>query len=255
MRGASLRSLRIVLVVALALVASSPLARGAEPEPAVSIRDALGHPDRPGADRVRDIHRKPAQVLALMGVEPGMRVADLMSGDGWYTEVLARLVGPQGRVYAQNNRISAEAYGKALVQRLERAGLAQVVVLDRELEELGLPAARLDAVFLVQFYHDTYAMEVDRAKMNRGILDSLKPGGVFCVIDHRAQRRSGARDAQSLHRIDPETVKEEVLAAGFVLEVESDLLENPGDDHSASVFEASIRGRTDRFLLKFRRPE
>ena len=98
-------------------------------------------------------------------------------------------------------------------------------------------------------------MEVDRATMNRGIFNSLKSGGVFCVIDHRAQQGSGARDAQDLHRVDPEMVQREVLAAGFVLEADSDLLRNPADDHTLSVFDDSIHGRTDRFLLKFRKPE
>ena len=91
--------------------------------------------------------------------------------------------------------------------------------------------------------------------MNRGIFNSLKPGGVFCVVDHRAQRGSGARDSANLHRVDPEIVKQEVLAAGFVLEATSDVLSNPTDDHTFSVFDESIRVSTDRFILKFRRPK
>jgi predicted methyltransferase len=219
------------------------------------IRVALAHPERPEVDRARDAHRKPAEVVALVGVEPGMRVADLMAGDGWYTEILARVVGPQGTIYAQNNRISGQVYGTDLARRLQGSRLPQVAVLNRELEDLGLPDGYFDAAFMVQFYHDTYAMEVDRAAMNRGILNSLKPGGVFCVIDHRAREGSGSRDAENLHRVDPEIVKREVLAAGFALESESDLLRNAADDHTRSVFDDSVRGRTDRFLLKFRRPE
>lgn len=242
-----------VLAVGVFILKGSPSATGADAT--APIREALAHPDRPEADRERDAHRRPAEVLALVGVEPGMRVADLMSGGGWYTEVLARVVGPRGTIYSQNNDISAQAYGKVLARRLKDSKLPQVIVIDRELENLGLPAGHLDAALMVQFYHDTYAMEVDRATMNRAIFNVLKPGGVFCVIDHRAQEGSGARDAEELHRIDPEIVKQEVLAGGFVLETESDLLSNSADDHTLSVFDDSIRGRTDRFLLKFRRPE
>jgi predicted methyltransferase len=247
-----LRHVGSVLAVGLFIATGPPSVAGAEPT--APIQAALAHSERSEADRARDKHRRPAEVLALVGVEPKMRVADLMSGSGWYTEVLARIVGPQGRIYAQNNRISAQVYGTALARRLEGSRLPQVVVLDRELENLGLPDGYLDAALMVQFYHDTYAMEVDRVAMNRGIFNSLKPGGVFCVVDHRAQRGSGARDAANLHRVDPEMVKQEVLAAGFVLEAASDVLSNPTDDHTLSVFDESIRGDTDRFILKFRRP-
>jgi predicted methyltransferase len=219
------------------------------------IREALAHPDRPEADRTQDVYRKPEKVLAMVGVAPGMHVADLMSGAGWYTEVLARVVGSRGKVYAQNNRIAGGVYGKELARRLEHSRLPQVVLVDRELENLGLPDEQLDAVFLVQFYHDTLAMEVDRDAMNRGIFRSLKPGGVYCVIDHRTQEGSEQRNAADLHRIDPEIVKREVSAAGFALEIESDILGNPADDHTLSVFDESIRGQTDRFFLKFRKPE
>jgi predicted methyltransferase len=253
MRQRSIRDIGTAIACGVLIVAGSPSIIGADLT--APIRDALAHPERSEADRARDIDRKPAEVLALVGVEPGMRVADLMSGSGWYTEILARAVGLQGRIYAQNNRISGQVYGKDLARRLRRSRLPQVVVLDRELEDLGLPDRHLDVALMVQFYHDTYAMEVDRSAMNREILNALKPGGVFCVIDHRARGGSGSRDSEALHRVDPEMVKREVLAAGFVLESESDLLRNPADDRTRSVFDDSVRGRTDRFLLKFRRPQ
>ncbi len=219
------------------------------------IRKTLATPDRPEDDRQRDVDRKPAEVLALIDVREGMRVADLMAGGGWYTEVLARVVGPEGRVYAQNNQISNRVAGDRLTQRLAQSKLENIVRLDRELEDPGLPEGELDAVFLVQFYHDTYWMEVDRATMNRRVFEALKPGGVYCVIDHRAEAGSADRDTKSLHRVDPEIVTREVRDAGFVLEPAPDLLANPDDDHTTNVFAPEIRGHTDRFLLMFRKPD
>ena len=210
--------------------------------------------DRSAEDRERDASRRPGEVLELAAIAPGMTVVDLMAGSGWYTEVLARAVGPGGRVVAQNSAISDERYGDGLRRRLESPGLANVQALVQELDALDLPAASLDAVFLVQFYHDTYWMGVDRAAMNLAVFEALRPGGVYLVIDHAAAPGSGSRDSETLHRIDEMQVRKEILAAGFALEQESDLLRNASDPRSTRVFEGSIRGRTDRFVLKFVRP-
>lgn len=238
--------------IALAL-AAAPLAAAADD--ASAVREALEHPRRPTADRERDASRRPAEVLALVGLRPGMHVADLMAGRGWSTELLARVVGPDGRVYAQNNAISSRRHGAALAQRVASSGLSNVVVLERELEETGLPEGSLDAVFMLLFYHDTFWMGVDREAMNHGIFAALRPGGIFCLSDHRAEAGSGDRDVKRLHRVDPELVKREVLAAGFTLETESPLLHVAADDHTRSAFDPAIRGRTDRFLLVFRKPD
>lgn len=218
------------------------------------IDQALSHPDRPSSDRNADLLRHPADVLRLTGIRPGMHVVDLMAGSGWYTEILARIVGPDGLVYAQNNRISKLNYGGALAYRLKTANLPNIVRLDQELEKLELPHGLIDIVFLVQFYHDTYWMGVDRERMNLNIYQVLKPGGMYCVIDHRAKANTGSRYTQSLHRVDPEKVKAEILTAGFKLTKVSDLLHNPDDDHTKSVFDGDIRGRTDRFLFIFQKP-
>lgn len=242
------------LVLALALATAT--GAGADPAPiAEAYTAALAHPDRSENDRHRDTARRPAEVLALAGIRPGMHVADLMAGGGWYSEVLARVVGRDGRVYAQNNAVSASRYGRSLDRRLERVGLPQLVRIDRELEELRLPTASLDAVFLVQFYHDTLWMEVGRKAMNREVFQALSPGGIYLVIDHAAEDGSGDRDVKSLHRIDVDWVRRDVAAAGFELVAESALLANPEDDRTINVFDGDIRGRTARFALLFRKPE
>jgi predicted methyltransferase len=148
--------------------------------------------------------------LTFAGIKEGMSVAELMAGKGWYAEVLARAVGPTGRVLAQNNVKSASRYGEDLAARLEATELSHVSSVVAELDALELPAGSLDAVFLVQFYHDTVWMGVDRSEMNRRIFDALRPGGVFLV--------------------------------------------NPVDDRGENVFHDSIRGRTDRFLMRLEKP-
>jgi predicted methyltransferase len=227
--------------------------RGADEIPR-SIAEALTSPDRPAVDKESDALRKPADVLALVGVKPGMRIADLMAGGGWYSEILARAVGPTGHVYAQNNAVSAKKSGAALDRRIADSKLRNVESFDRELENLGLPAARLDAVFLMQFYHDTYWMKVDRSAMNREIFHALAPGGLYCIVDHRAVEGAGERDTRTLHRADPVMVRAEVEDAGFVLVTQASFLANPEDDAHLSAFDPAIRGKTDRFLLLFRRP-
>ena len=132
-----------------------------------------------------------------------------------------------------------------------KPAVGNVSVVVQELDALALRPASLDAVFLVQFYHDTYWMEVDRAAMNRVVFDALKDGGVYLVIDHSAPPGSGAEHVSSLHRVDERLVVDEILAAGFSLESESDLLRNGDDSREINVFKAPIRGRTDRFVLKF----
>ncbi len=232
---------------------AAPSTLRARDNSAEAIRKALADSDRPTDDRQRDADRKPAEVLAMMGIAPGMTVADLMAGSGYYTEILSRAVGVGGRVYAQNNRISNRFGGKALAERAER--LSNVTVLLNDLEDLELPEGEVDAVFMVLFYHDTYWMQVDRPQMNREILQALKPGGIFCVIDHHAAEGSGDRDVRSLHRVEAQIVKDELLEAGFELVAESDLLAHPEDDRTINVFDAAIRGKTDRFIYKFRKPE
>lgn len=219
------------------------------------IRNAVASPERLEEDRVRDVDRHPAEVLAFFGIGPDMKVAEMAAGRGYYTELLARVVGPGGSVLAQNNAYVLEKFAEApLTERLARPGLENVTRLDTEFDDPQLPTGELDSVLMVLFYHDTYWMKTDRTRMNAAIFAALKPGGVFGVIDHHAAAGSADRDVQTLHRIDAELVKREVLAAGFVLEGESAVLAHPEDDRTKNVFDEALRGETDRFVYKFRKP-
>lgn len=221
-----------------------------------NIERALHHPDRPTADKERDGDRLPVSVLSFFQIKKGMNVADMMSGRGYYTEVLSRVVGEEGKVYAHNNQYVVQRFADAAItKRLEDDRLPNVIRVDAELEEPGLPKGEMDAIFMGLFYHDTYWMEADRAAMNKAIFDALRPGGVYCITDHHAEAGSKDRDVKTLHRVDAEIVKQEILAAGFVLEAETDILRNNDDDRTINVFKPEIRGKTDRFVYKFRKPE
>lgn len=245
----------LLLVAALLLAAFSTPDPARASEESDAIARAVDHPDRLESDRPRDPDRKPAEVLAFAEIAPGMRVADLMTGGGWYAELLSRVVGPKGRVYAHNTAfVTNKPYGAQLLERLADDRLPNVVAIEEPLTELSsLPKGGLDAVTLVLFYHDTYWMGIDRSAMNRAIYESLAPGGVFLVIDHSALVGVGEQEVKRLHRVEERLVIDEVRAAGFVLEATSDLLRNPADDRSTNVFEPGVRGKTDRFVLKFRR--
>jgi predicted methyltransferase len=216
-------------------------------------------PDRTEADRALDQGRHPAELLAFVGAGPGDRVADLMAGGGYTTELLVRAVGPTGTVYAQNTpgileRFAAEPWAA----RLARPVNANVVRLDRELADpLGPEVRDLDAVTLVLFYHDAVWMKVDRPAMNAAIFAALRPGGRYVVVDHSAKPGAGTSDAETLHRIEESTVVAEVEAAGFRLVDQGHFLRNPTDtrDWSASPGAAGDRrGTSDRFVLAFERP-
>ena len=223
---------------------------------AASIRAAVDAPERPADDRARDGDRRPADVLAFFGVAPGMKVADLMTGRGYYAEILARVVGPEGAVYAQNNRFVVERFAdKPLNERLARMGLKQVIRWDRELNALELPEGQLDVIQMVLFYHDTFWQNVDRAAMNREIFKALKPGGIYGVIDHHAAAGAGDSQVNTLHRVEASVVKKDILAAGFEFVGESDILAHPEDNRQTNVFSDEIRGKTDRFVFKFRKPQ
>ncbi len=233
----------------------------------VRARAAVADPLRPQEDRVRDRDRRPADVVAFFGIDEGMKVADLQAATGYFTEILSSVVGPKGRVIAQNNEFVLKRFaGKPLAERLEtlrRAGRTNVERLDAELDEMNLPPD-LDAVLFIRFYHDLFWLptrggdKTDRKEFLRRVHAALKPGGVFGVIDHHARSGSGERDAldpdEGLHRIDVELVKSEVLAAGFVLETASDLLKRSEDTRDWIIFSEGRRDRTDQFVLRFRKP-
>lgn len=219
------------------------------------IAASVANADRPEADTARDEHRKPAETMRFMGVEPGMTVVDIMAGGGYYSELLVGAVGPEGTVYVHNNKGVLEMFAeKPITDRLARMANDKAVRHDKELDALELPAGEIDIAFMGLFYHDAFWLGVDRAKMNADVLAGLKPGGIYVITDHHAEAGSKDRDVKEKHRGDAELIKAEILAAGFEFVEESDILSHPEDPRSASVFEEGLRGKTDRFVYKFRKP-
>lgn len=216
------------------------------------IETAVNSADRTDRDRSRDANRRPGEVLAFIGVEPGDKVADLGAGSGYYTVLFKSAVAETGKVYAFNPTWIAERFERAHQAMIGLAEAPNVAYSTGEMEALSFPEP-LDAVVIVLFYHDTVWKDDDRIKMNGQIFDALKPGGAYVIVDHHAREGSGAADVDAFHRIDAALVRSEVEAAGFVMDSESDVLKNPQDGRDESVFGA-LRGKTDRFVYKFVKP-
>jgi predicted methyltransferase len=226
--------------------------------PAAEATLDLLAPDRSDADKALDPGRKPAEFIAFIGVRPGMKVAELGAGGGYTTELLARAVGPAGKVYAENNETIRGFAGKSWDDRLSKPVNHNVVRVDREFDDpLPPDATNLDVVVNAYLYHDTVWMKTDRDKMNKAIFAALKPGGHYIVADSSAKAGTGVNDVQTLHRIEESVVVDEVKKAGFQLEATGDFLRNPADtrDWSSSPKAAGARrGTSDRFVLKFVKP-
>lgn len=212
------------------------------PEGPGAIQAAIAHADRPEDDKARDNDRRPDLVLAIYGVAPRMTVVEYIAGGGYYTELLSRVVGDDGRVFA--TRLAEE--------RLEGDRLGNVTRI--ESGEMGVEPGEADLAFTALNYHDLVNREVPREPMLQLVMNQLRVGGTFAIIDHSAEDGSGARDVGTLHRIDQQLVTDEVVAAGFKLVAQSEVLRHPEDDRTQQVFEEEIRGKTDRFVLLFRKP-
>jgi predicted methyltransferase len=231
-------------------------------EAAVSIYvAAIASAARPDSDRARDAGRNPADVLEFIGVEPGMTVLDMFTGGGYYAEIIAGVVGEDGKVIAQSNEAYLGFVGDAFEERFGSGRLTNVEVLMAENNELSLAADTFDVVMLVQSFHDLYNSDPDNgwakidvpaffAELKKG----LKPGGVVAIIDHTAAAGTTYESGNTVHRIDPAIVVATMQAAGFILDGESDVLRNPDDDLSKMVFDAEIHGKTDRFVMRFLNP-
>lgn len=245
------------LVSLLAAFAVGAFAVPALAQTPANIAAALADPARPAADTARDATRHPGEILALAEVKPGAKVVDFIVGGGYFTRILSPAVGATGQVYAYQPAefIAFKAsYGEDL--KALAAAYKNVAPLDGSLGALDLPDG-LDLVITVQNYHDLHLKQSPAgtaAQINTEIFKSLKPGGVFLVVDHAAADGSGTTASDSLHRIDIAAVKQEVEAAGFKLAAESPLLRNPADPHTLIVFDPAIRGKTDQFILKFVKP-
>lgn len=226
---------------------------------AIDLAALLAAPDRSEADRALDPGRKPAELLAFAEIVPGLKVAELAAGGGYTAELLMRAVGPTGQVYGQNSAFILERFAAGpWAERLAKPINNEIVRVDREFDDPLPPEAQgLDRVLLVLFYHDTVWMKTDRARMNAAIFRALKPGGLYVVVDHSGRAGTGVSEAETLHRIEEQIVRDEVSSAGFVLVGEGDFLREPGDprDWNASPRQAGERrGTSDRFVLKFKKP-
>ena len=212
---------------------------------------------RPEADRKRDDARKPAETMAFFGIKPGMTVAELMTSRGYFTGVLAETVGETGKVYGQNNKWMRDRIkdtNRPLGELITNGGYKNIIEQNTELEDLQLPAGKLDAIFVVMFYHDLYWLGINREAMNKSVMAALKPGGMYCIIDHNAAPGIGATDVNKNHRIERYVVVDDITKAGFELAEETDLLENPKDPLNVPVFQQELRGHTNQFVLKFKKP-
>ncbi|NNM77920.1 class I SAM-dependent methyltransferase [Sphingomonas sp. ID1715] len=244
-----------LLATALALALTAPAAAQTV---SPAIQQALASPARPDADRARDATRKPAELLTFAGVKPGDKVADFIMGGGYWTKILAGVVGPKGRVYAYQ---PAEFIGFRAAYGTEQdeavKGLANVTPLRPSLASFSF-AEPLDAIMTVQNYHDLHLKMAPpgfAGTVAKRLYDSLKPGGVLLVVDHVANADPDFKAPDTLHRIDPTAARAEIEKAGFQFDGELTLLRNTADPHTALVFDPSIRGKTDQFVYKFRKPK
>jgi len=198
---------------------------------------------------------KVPEVIAFIGLKKGDKVADIIGGR--LTGSLAEAVGPTGKVYAVETAEIVKGHPQLLDRMKALAAQAPNVVVSDEPVATPLPSG-LDAVFIRQNYHDLYDKfmgPADVPAFNKAVFAALKPGGVYVVLDHVAVAGSGIGATETLHRIDPARVKADVLAAGFKLDAESSILANASDDHTKGVFDASVRGHTDQFLYRFKKPK
>jgi predicted methyltransferase len=244
-----------ILATVLSIVGTLAISAQASPVPDY-ISKAVADPSRPADDRAHDTARKPADVLAYADIKPGETIAEYLPGGGYYTRMLSDVAGPGGKVYA----LETTGWGAGNITAAEaiptEPGHANVSVALAPLGEFHL-SDKVDLFWITLNYHDLHIRKyanIDMAGFNKHVFDSLKPGGVYFIMDHAAADGTGATLSPKLHRIEKATVIAEVTAAGFKLAGESDILRNPADDHTKVVFDPAIRWHTDQFILKFVKP-
>ena len=245
------------MLMALALVAA-PSALGAAP---ANVAAAVSAPGRSADNVARDESRKPAELLKFLGLEQGMQVADMFGGNRYWAEIIAPAVGPSGRVtvwepaqfYDPDSKTAFDAFA---------AKTPNVAILSSPFEAPALPASAYDFMLINLDYHDVYwenakykVVRMEPDPWLKTVFAAMKPGGVVGVVDHSAKAGTAPRESvEKFHRIDPAVVRADFERAGFVLDGSSDMYKNPADDHSLSVFDEKIKGKTDRFVYRFRKP-
>ena len=237
------------------------LGLGAFAAHAATVEQAMNMSGRLPQDIQRDTQSRPEAVIPLLQLEEGDRVADIWAGGGYYSELLAAVVGGSGQVLLVNNEAYRKFSAKGLAQRFDGRSPGSVVQHLREVQDLELGENQLDAAIIIMSYHDIYHVDqkngwsaIDASDFLGQILKALKPGGRFLIVDHAAATGSGKRDAQDLHRIDEDFANQDITSRGFVFVESSDALRNPEDDYTKMVFDPAVRGKTDRFILVFTKP-
>jgi predicted methyltransferase len=238
--------------IGLLLACTAPAAA-----PSLAIAAAIADPARPATDKARDDERKPAEMLAFAGIKPGMVVLEMMPGSGYFTRLFADMVGPKGKViaYVPDEFLTKGTRAIDGVTALSKeTGRENIKVEHDPLMQPG-PDNLVDLAWTSQNYHDFHNLPgIDMVAANKVLFRMIRPGGTYIVLDHSAPAGSGAANTQDLHRIDAALVRQEVEAAGFVFDGESKVLANPADTRTVKIFDPAIRGHTDQFVLRFRKP-
>jgi len=251
-----MKATHFAAAAAIALLGTGFLSRAAEETPS-TIALAVHNPNRPTKDTDRDAARKPVEVLNFAHVKPGEQVLELIPGGGYFTRLLSVAVGPSGHVTEAVPLIGGADMSKASNGVAADPNFSNVSEEPMSAESLAKAPGQYNLVWTSQNYHDLHLtqLKLDVVGLDKQIYAALRPGGIFFIEDHAAKPGTGISTTDAEHRIDEDFVKHEVESVGFKLAGESNVLRNPADDHSLRVFDAAIRGHTDQFLLKFRKPK
>jgi len=240
--------LSTLLILALPTLAADP-----------NIEQAIANPERTAADRERDARDKPAEVLAFAGVKPGMVVADIFSAGGYYTELLADVVGPTGKVLAINNVPYAQYSKKDIAERYKDGRLKNVEQHLVEASYMNIPPRSVDLAIIVMAYHDTWWIdeqegwpEINHDGFLASVKRMLKPGGKLLIVDHNAPAGTGSEVVSKLHRLNEAWARKSIESRGFVFEKSYDGLRNPNDQYDKYVYDPAVKGKTDRYVHLYR---
>lgn len=252
--------MRILLTAGLAVLLGFTITASAQTQAVPDyVSQAIQDPAR-AEDAVNDGRRKLAEIVVFAGIKPGDKVAEIYPGKGYWTRVFSQIVGDDGHVYTLWLTELSKYYGDNLSNwrsLIATPHYQNVSLLEQPAQTVTVPE-QVDLVFTSQNYHDYHVdknMNVDVAKFNKSVFDALRPGGTYLIIDHSARAGSGLADTATLHRIDEATVRQEVEAQGFVFDGKSEALRNAAGQRTLPVFDKSIRGKTDQFIYRFRKPE
>lgn len=226
----------------------------------VHIQQAVEHPQRPAPDKLLDKNRQPQQILTFFGLEPGMHVLDLFSGGGYYSELAAYTVGENGKVDAHNNQAYIDYIGAHKLQQRYQGRLPNIRQVITEASEINFAAQSYDRILMILTFHDLYFVdvsqgwsEIDDDKLMHNLYQALKPDGIIGIVDHSALPNTSEETGHTLHRISAALVKQKMQQWGFTFIAESNVLHNPKDPLTIPMWAPAIKGKTHRFVMKFRR--